>query len=140
MRPSRTTFDRGHINLGPLADLPTVAAEQDTGCGAVQPWNVEAKASPSSPALLELNDMGALRLLQAIVENPGKASSWYPKQAKISPQKAVQARKKLVALKLIRETEVQTQARGRAAIVITPTAEAAAVVCNFSLQQGEQLS
>lgn len=64
-----------------------------------------------------------LRLLLAIVAEPGLPSSQYPKLARLQVKRAVTARQSLLQDGLIREHTVQSAKRGRPALVLEPTAE-----------------
>jgi len=64
-----------------------------------------------------------LRLLGAIVADPGLPSSRYAKLARLQVRRAVAARQTLIDAGLVREHTVQSSARGRPALVLEPTAE-----------------
>ncbi|TWU21317.1 hypothetical protein [Bythopirellula polymerisocia] len=124
---TQTSHDaHNHSNLGPLKDLPTIEAAEFAN------WTPEGKAPQSpcqvKPASTPKQNTALLRLLRAIVDHPGMPSSKYPKLTQMSPRKAVEVRKQLVKQGLVRETELQTKARGRAAIVLTPTEAAVEVL------------
>ena len=123
-------------DLGPLADLPTVAAARPDEFSSDA--NIDATNHPPQiPQQTDsTQDPAFRRLLQAIVINPGLPSSKYPKLACMSPRKAVAARNQLVEQKLIRETELQTKARGRSAIVLTPTEKGTALISDRTSDSG----
>ncbi len=55
---------------------------------------------------------------KAVVDNPMKASSEYPKLAGISPNKAKDVREQLIAMNFIREHSLETGAKGRSTILL----------------------
>lgn len=136
-----TPTPNDHTNedhLGPLSHLPTIEAIEfanwPSDGGLTSKETPSCRAGQESAANIEKSD---LRLLQAIADNPGLASSRYPKMAGMSPRKAVDVRQRLVQQGLIRETEIQTKARGRAAIVLTPTDKAAAALLTHGEDQDQ---
>ena len=131
-----TSNNRLHEDpLGPLSQLPTIEATEFSD------WTPDGKRSdpkparPSDPSSTASMDSSLLRLLRAIADNPGLASSKYSKLAHMSPRKAVEVRKQLAKQGLIRETEIQTKARGRGALVLTPTEKGASVLANHGHDQ-----
>lgn len=126
---TRTSHDdHDQANLGPLSQLPTIEAVEFAN------WTPDGQSpnrkapNQATPESTGTHDAALLKLLQAIVDHPGMPSSKYPKLAQMSPRKAVEVRKQLVEQGLVRETELQTKARGRAAIVLTPTQAATEVL------------
>ncbi|TWU20721.1 hypothetical protein [Bythopirellula polymerisocia] len=129
MMNTRTSDDdHDQANLGPLLDLPTIEADEFANWTPDEVAPVVKPTSQSKSEVIPSRDNAKLRLLQAIVDHPGMPSSKYPKLAQISPRKAVELRRLLVEQGLVRETQLQTKARGRAAIVLTPTKEGAEVL------------
>jgi len=113
-------------DLGPLADLQTVEAEEFIGWKP--DWARESPALPGTPPSVAAGADEPLtleplerRLLQVIVQQPDKPSSHYPKLAGTSHRKALLIRKRLIERGMLREEEVNIKARGRASILLTPT-------------------
>ena len=108
----------GGSDLGELMALPTLKADefinwQPTG------RKVTDRSSGTAPRDGEVSD-AELRYIHAVVNNPGKPSSVLPKLARMSPKRAQKIRRQLVGLGYLREHEVSTGKRGRAAVVLEP--------------------
>ncbi len=109
-------------NLGDLLDLPVTAATQFAS------WNRDVAAPESGEAEADRGTVTAtarpshaeMRYLRAVVENPGKPSSVYPKLAQMGSRRALKIRGRLRDLGYLREHQVATGGRGRNAIVIEP--------------------
>lgn len=99
-------------SLGDLLDLPVEVA--DGFRHWVPDWLQQGPLSTDQ-----------MRLLKVVFNNPGQASSVYPKLAQMSVHKAVKIRKRLVELGYLRETSVRTKSRGRASIIVETTKLAA---------------
>lgn len=78
--------------------------------------NIVSRKSTSNPV-----DNTLIKLLRAIVENPMRLSSDYPKLAKTSPNTFQKVRPILIDKRLIREYKLQTVGRGRCTIRLGPT-------------------
>ncbi len=72
-----------------------------------------------------------LRLLKAIVENPMRPSSDYPKLAKTSPNTFQKVRPILIDKRLIREYKLQTVGRGRCTIRLGPTEQGKKILRDY---------
>ena len=65
-----------------------------------------------------------LRYLKAVIASPGKPSSGYAKLARVSGQRALEIRRRMVAEGFLREHSVSTGHRGPPAVVLEPLAPA----------------
>ncbi len=119
-------------NLGDLLDLPVTAATEFANWNrdVAAPESGEAEADPGTvTATTALRPSEAeMRYLRAVVENPGKPSSVYPKLAQMGSRRALKIRGRLCELGYLREYEVSTGGRGRNAIVIEPLEPGRALV------------
>ena len=115
-------------NLGDLLDLPVTAATQFANWNrdVAAPESGEAEADPAT-VTARLSD-AEMRYLRAVVENPGKPSSVYPKLAQMGSRRALKIRSRLRDLGYLREHQVATGGRGRNAIVIEPLEPGRALV------------
>lgn len=101
-----------------LDKLPTEFASE------FEHWTPYESVEVSSQALAgDVLPDAELRLLLAIVAEPGFPSSRYPKIARLQVKRAVTARQSLLEQGFVREHTVQSAKRGRPAIVLEPTAE-----------------
>ncbi len=124
-------------DLGPLADLPTIPATRPGDLSSGANTDATNQLTPAPQTTDSAQDAALLRLLRAIIDQPGLPSSKYPKLAGMSSRKAVAARHQLVEQKLIRETELQTKARGRSAIVLTPTDRGTTLLSEHTSDTGD---
>lgn len=113
-----TGDDRG---LQDLLSLPTVPAPEFRNWRPGGQSLEVASATEVEPAKPGLSDAAA-RFLQAVVDQPGQASSAYVKLAGVSTRHAAPIRHQLVELGFIREHSVATNKRGRPSIILEPTA------------------
>ena len=121
-----TNHDENRLGEGlePLSSLRTVDAPEFANW---QPDWVKEEPAAAVGDSEETNPRfgpSELRYLQAVVDNPGKPSSHYPKLAGLSPRKALEIRKRLVEQKYLREEQVNISSRGRASIILTLTRRA----------------
>ncbi len=118
--------------LGDLLDLPVTAATEFANWNrdVAAPESAEAEADPGTvTASTVLRPSEAeMRYLRAVVENPGKPSSVYPKLAQMGSRRALKIRGSLCDLGYLRQYEVATGGRGRNAIVIEPLEPGRALV------------
>ena len=123
-----------------LEDLPTVVAEEFSGW--VPEWAREEppEAAPGSTNTITVLEPVERRLLEAVVKQPGGPSSRYPKLAGTSHRKALKVRKRLVELGFLREEQVNTKARGRASIILTPTDRAVEFLQPNPSQQDDEVN
>lgn len=63
---------------------------------------------------------GELKLVRAVVKHPMRASSEYPKLARISPNTFQKTRPALISRSLIREHKLESGGRGRSTILLEP--------------------
>lgn len=73
-------------------------------------------------------DKAELKYLHAVIRHSGKPSSVYPKLARIGTKKALRIRQRLIELGYLREHQLQTGKKGRAAIVLEPLEKAIRLV------------
>ena len=109
---------RSEPSLGPLASLPTVAADE------FRRWTPVPQVRVTSPQFSDAE----VRFVRAVVESPGRPSSHYAKLAGMSGKRAIQVRTRLVELGVLREHLVATSTRGRRAIVLEPLEKAEGVL------------
>lgn len=82
--------------------------------------SVDAPSTSQSPGGTPGLSEADVRYLKAVIDQPGKPSSIYPKIAQIGQRRAQEIRRRLVSLGYLREHTVNTGKRGRAAIVLEP--------------------
>lgn len=120
--PAHTT---NRTALTSLFSLPTEVATEFLDWhpdGHEQPSTENSSTATSNDVVLS---QAELQFLRAVVEQPSKPSSVYPKLARIGPRRARQIRNRLVALGLLREHIVSARARGRPSILLEPIQPAA---------------
>lgn len=81
---------------------------------------VDTKREPSPPTDPSILTEMEIRFLKAVVGNPGKPSSTYAKLARVSGQRAVELRQRLVTGGFLREHSVATGNRGAPAVILEP--------------------
>ncbi len=100
-----------------LNDLPTIPALEYAN------WKpdhvIKLSQNRGKRGIFRLSD-NELRYLKAVIEDPGKPSSFYSRSARISGKRTVEIRKQLVENGYLREHRVATGQRGRNAIVLEP--------------------
>lgn len=116
-----STAGRGvRRGCGDLDQVPTVPATESGQWTAPSPAvpsaQIPGPADASSSSLSEAE----IRFLRAVVEHPGEPSSVYAKLAGMSTKRAKAIRAQLVTAGMIREHQVQTNARGRSSIILEP--------------------
>lgn len=123
--PASASSGRKAIDIGALASLRTVPAEEFKDWGKTAPEISSASLTPK-PAGGFASEQ-EYRFCKAVADHPMQPSSGYAKLAGISSRAAVAIRRRLVAAGHIREHEVQTKARGRSSILleVLPAGEAA---------------
>jgi hypothetical protein len=111
-------------DLRKLHDLPVTVATKyrDWRPGWLEPNPRAAPHEPTSTAPGLSNE--EMRFLKVVMDNPLKPSSAYPKLVRVSPRKAIEIRRRLVELGLLREIKVNTKPRGRASTLIEATQRA----------------
>ena len=95
--------------------VPAYEFFKSCGIGQISD-NIVSRKSKSNPV-----DSTLIKLLRAIVENPMRPSSDYPKLARTSPNTFQKVRPRLIDKRLIREYKLQTAGRGRCTIRLGPT-------------------
>jgi hypothetical protein len=111
-----------------LDGLPTVPAREFDHWKPHHVIDLIIAPAASTPSLSDVE----LRFLRAVVAQPGKASSFYAKQAAINGRRAAAIRARLVSAGYLREHSVATGPRGRAAIVLEPLPAAHTAVAGLS--------
>ncbi|MBN1360435.1 MAG: hypothetical protein JW993_07580 [Sedimentisphaerales bacterium] len=122
---SIVTDEEADATLQTLVTGPVVYAT-DTSPGE-KPTASAPGPSCGHPAA-EVLTPAALRLLAAVVKNPMRRSSEYAKLAGMSPNTVGRVRPALIARGLIREHQLESGRRGRAAILLEPLEAAARVL------------
>ena len=103
--------------LEELLGLETVAAHE---FGDWLPTRSSTKRREPTPVVRGDVSGAELRYISAVVSNPGRPSSALAKLARMSPKRAQGIRRRLVERGYLREHNVSTGKRGRAAIVLEP--------------------
>jgi hypothetical protein len=122
--PAGPTAAEVEESLAPLRQLPTEFADEFATWTPQLVVEVTPPAGETSPVLNE----SELRVLRAVVANPGRSISFYCGQTRMSGKRLAEIRKHLVELNFLREHSVALRSRGRAAIVLEPLAAAERVV------------
>ena len=120
MHSTNTTGRENRNHLGNLVDLPIVVASEyvdwEPDWFRVASGGEDHPAS-TGPRLSHAEE----RFLKAVVSNPGRRASAYPRLAKVGARKALQMRKRLLDLAYIREHQVNIKRRGRPPTFLEPT-------------------
>ena len=103
-------------SMRPLEAVPTRPAEEFAHWEPFPSTNLNSPVEPQANRLSEIE----IRFLEAVVKEPGLPSSAYAKATGLSGQRSAEVRSRLVTLGYLREHEVATGRRGRAAIVLEP--------------------
>jgi hypothetical protein len=114
--PSALTDEEVQESLAPLRQLPTEFAEEFTK------WSPQlvVEVSPATPKTASVLSDSGLRVVRAVVANPGKSISYYCRQTRLSGKRLAEIRKCLIAMNFIREHSVALRSRGRASIILEP--------------------
>lgn len=115
-------YDDIDENLGALGNLPTHIAHEFADWRPDQANDKSPPIHERKPNSSELSE-AEKRYLRAVVDKPGEISSAYSKMARMSTRKALEIRKRLVALGYIGEHELNTAKNGRPSIVLEPTSQ-----------------
>ena len=118
--PARPTDAEVQESLAPLYYLPTEFADEFSNWTPQLVVEVSSPAPQPEPALSE----SELRLVRAVVADPGRPVSYYCRQTRLSGKRLAEIRKRLVAMGYICEHSVALRSRGRSSIVIEPLAAA----------------
>ena len=106
MSTNNNTYHRDGEGMEELLRLPVDVADE------YRNWSLEEPDAKSEE----------FRLLEAVIDDPGKPSSSYLKLAKLgSGSKALETRKRLIKQGYLREYLLSKSGRGRTAIVLEPT-------------------
>ncbi len=114
--PAPPTEDEVRESQRPLEALPTEFAEEFRHWTPHPIIVVESQQAQPEPALSETD----LRVLQAIVSEPGKSVTHYSRKTRLNGTRLAEVRQRLVARGYIREHSLAGKVRGRAATVIEP--------------------
>ena len=108
-------------SLKPLEALPIEVAPEFCDYFALRNTDIEpaGKRSHKSDNLTA----GELKLLRAVVKYPMRASSEYPKLARISPNTFQKVRPGLMNKGLVREHKLDSNRRGRSTVLLEPLPE-----------------
>ncbi len=124
--PAAPTGDEIDLSQSPLAALPTEFAEEFRNWSLHQAVEIKHEKTESLPTVDEID----LRVLRAIVAEPGKSVSHYCRETRLNGQRMADVRKRLTAQGFIREEKVAINPRGRASIIIQPLPAAQRVARN----------
>ncbi len=130
---SRSRDSDAQANGIPFRDKPGVITVDGKTSG--HPDSLQRRANPEDSATSKSTVQAAgpanpsqglseleLRYLKAVIGSPGKPSSGYAKLARISGQRALEIRRRLVTEGFLREHSVSTGHRGPPAVVLEPLA------------------
>ena len=123
MRSHRIDASLESPGLAALMALPTVMAP-DFASGS---RSTNASSATIASGTAPLSDVEA-RFLRAVLEQPESPSSALPKLLRISARRAIEIREGLIARGMLRVHRVNTQARGRAALLLEPLPAAIAAL------------
>jgi len=112
------------MSQAPLRELPTEFADE------FAKWSPHMSVEVTAPAKESVSALGEteLRLLRAVVANPGKPISFYCQETRLSGKRLAEIRDRLTKQGYIRKHSVAQNPRGRTAIIIEPLAPAIAAV------------
>jgi len=113
-----------------LHALPTVFAEEFADWQPQYSVEISEAAPAATQPAKPVIDEASLRFLKVVLQNPGRASSAYPRLAGLGAQQALKIRTRLVEAGFLREHRVTTGSRGRQSIVLEPLPPAYEVVAN----------
>lgn len=117
----------------PLTELNALPVVEATEFRNWRPDPAISSQTPTSKGTTPTTLCDAeLRFLTVVVAQPCKPSSTYPKLAKISPKRAKAIRKHLIDLGFLREQTLQTNLRGRSAIILEPLQPAKQLIHQLS--------
>lgn len=102
-----------------LESLPSTPAPEFADWEPDRVMAVSSTMAPRGSRESRLSD-AELRFLRAVVDQPGKPSSFYSKLAGMSGKRAVEIRKRLVESGYLRQHKVVTGQRGRRALILEP--------------------
>lgn len=114
--PAALSDSEVHASQLPLDELPTEFADEFAHWTPHPVTELNPEKTPAPAPLAEID----LRVLQAVVAEPGKSVTHYCRQTRLNGKRLAEVRERLIALGFIREHRVASSPRGRAAIVIEP--------------------
>jgi hypothetical protein len=116
--------------IGTLLALPTEVANEFVNWSPDGvPNRAQSVAKTVAAPASTLSETEA-RFVSAVIANPGQPSSSYAKIAGIGTHQAIAIRKELLARGFLKEHRVNLSNRGRASIVLEPTAAAMVAAAN----------
>ncbi|GAH58839.1 unnamed protein product [marine sediment metagenome] len=105
-------------SLRPLEALEVDVAAEFSSCSAMSKTGTGSAYQRDHK--LDNLSAGELKLVRVVVRHPMRASSEYPKLARISPNTFQKARPLLISRGLIREHKLESGGRGRSTILLEP--------------------
>ena len=124
--PSVVDDSQAAESVNVLSSLSVVPATEFVNWKPTHIIQIDSQRTDSrSPTALAKAE---LRLLQAVIDHPGRPSTQYCQLVGLSPKRAKEIRLRLVSLGYLIEHQVATGRRGRKAIVLEPTESGKATI------------